>query len=323
MIQVEGLSKDYGTVVAVHSLSFEAKAGEILGFLGPNGAGKTTTLRMLAGALGPSSGRVRIAGHDLAREPIQARRSLGYMPEAAPLYPELRVREYLMFRAGLQGVRSSERGDAVQQAMRRAHVLDVALVTIGHLSKGYRQRVALASVLLGNPRLYILDEPTAGLDPNQIREVRALIREIASTSTVIVSSHILSEIEELCDRAIVMHRGRVVAQGALADLHQGTGPGVLLVRARDPHGRALGVCNSMPGVERVTIDHDDAATDLINLTLEWASGPVNPAACEQLVARLVVAEVGVFAVQPRSARLEEIFAALTVDAAVPENTGAS
>ena len=172
MIEVENLTKDYGTVVALADVSFRVGAGEVVGFLGPNGAGKSTTLRILAGFLGATSGRVSVAGHDVAREPLAAKQQLGYMPETAPLYPELRVNEYLRFRASLKGIARRARKDAVALAMERAAVSEVADSLIGHLSKGFRQRVALADAIVATPPLLILDEPTAGLDPNQIREVR-------------------------------------------------------------------------------------------------------------------------------------------------------
>ena len=213
MIEVEGLTKDYGTVVAVRDVTFSVGRGEVVGFLGPNGAGKSTTLRILAGFLGATSGKVRIAGHDIAQDSLSARQSLGYMPEAAPLYPELRVREYLEFRARLKRVARAKRSSSVGRAIERARLSDVADTTIGHLSKGYRQRVGLADALVADPPLLILDEPTAGLDPNQVREVRSLIKELADDHTVLLSTHILSEVEATCQRALVIDKGRLVAQG--------------------------------------------------------------------------------------------------------------
>src|SRR5437773_1851990 len=212
MIQVEHLVKDYGTVVAVNDVSFEVGRGEVVGFLGPNGAGKSTTLRIIAGFLGPTSGRVRIDGLDVLDDAIRARRGIGYMPEAAPLYPEMRVSEYLRFRAELKGVGRRDRTTAVGRAMDMAGVTEMSKTVIGHLSKGYRQRVGLADALVAKPPMLILDEPTAGLDPNQIREVRALVKELGKDHTIFLSTHILPEVEATCARAIVIDRGKLVAE---------------------------------------------------------------------------------------------------------------
>lgn len=314
MIEVEGLTKDYGTVLAVAGLSFSAKCGEILGFLGPNGAGKTTSLRMIAGALGPTSGRIVIAGHDLMQQPIEARRALGYMPEAAPLYVELRVDEYLVFRAALKGLSGRNRGVAVQRAMQRARVDDVASVAIGHLSKGYRQRVALADALLAEPPVFILDEPTAGLDPNQIRETRQLIRELATEHTVLVSSHILSEIEELCESAVVMHRGKVVAQGALAQLGDGLRARAVVLRVRDSGGKAYKLCSESRDVRQVERVASGDDGEVVELKVSWSGVSDVQVSSERLVRELVAANIGVLGVEHISPRLEDVFAELTAAA---------
>jgi ABC-2 type transport system ATP-binding protein len=318
MIQVEGLTKDYGTVVAVSDLSFSTKIGEIVGILGPNGAGKTTTLRMLAGALPPTRGRITVAGHDLQQEPLEARRGLGYMPEAAPLYPELRVSEYLDFRAALKGVARVRRTTAVERALQRAHVADVAMVPIGHLSKGYRQRVALADALVAEPPLFILDEPTAGLDPNQIRETRALIRELRGGHTVVVSSHILSEIEELCDRAIVLHKGRIVAQGTIDELRALTRAATITIRVRGALQQVVTLCREVAGVNEVAGGIDAGASDVTVLTATCAPGIELDRVCEELVVRLQQAGNAILTVTPNRARLEDIFAQLTHQTSGPD-----
>ncbi len=232
MIEVSQLTKTYGSRTAVQGLDFRVGKGEVVGFLGPNGAGKTTTLRIIAGFLGPTSGRVRVAGFDVVDEPLRARAQLGYMPETSPSYPELRVIEYLRFRAELKGVQRAKRQAAVERALSLASLGDRAGSVIGHLSKGYRQRLGLADALVADPPLLILDEPTSGLDPNQIREVRRVIRDLAEQHTVLLSTHILAEVEASCDRAIVIHRGRRVAEGTLDELRsRGTAKeGTLLVR---------------------------------------------------------------------------------------------
>ncbi len=202
MIEVERLSKIYGARYAVRDLDFSVGRGTVVGFLGPNGAGKTTTLRIIAGFLGASAGRVRVAGIDVSEHPLAARGKLGYMPEQCPAYPEMRVHEYLAFRAQLKRVPARNRQAAVQRVMDRVHLAHRAETLIGHLSKGYRQRLGLADALLGDPDLLILDEPTSGLDPNQVREVRQVIRELGEQHTVVVSSQHapdidLKELEEI------------------------------------------------------------------------------------------------------------------------------
>ncbi len=209
MIQVESLSRRYGSRLAVDDVTFHVDAGEIVGFLGPNGAGKTTTLRMLTGYLAPTSGSIRIDGIDAIASSIQARGRLGYMPEGVPLYRDMRVDEYLGHRAALKGVR--EVADAVDRALELASVEDARRRIIGQLSKGYRQRVGLAEALIADPPLLILDEPTSGLDPNQVRQFRDLIKSFGGKKTVLLSTHILSEVEAVCDRLIVIHQGRKVA----------------------------------------------------------------------------------------------------------------
>ncbi len=232
MISVTRLTKKYGARVAVSDLSFEVGQGEVVGFLGPNGAGKSTTLRIIAGYLGPTAGCVSVAGFDVVDEPLRARQRLGYMPENSPCYPEMRVWEYLRFRAELKCVAAKQRTAAVARAMDLANLTHRRDSLIGRLSKGYHQRLGLADALVADPPLLILDEPTSGLDPNQIREVRQVIRQLAQHHTVLLSTHILAEVEVSCDRAIVVHEGKLVAEGSLDEL-RGLGQakeGSLLVR---------------------------------------------------------------------------------------------
>jgi ABC-2 type transport system ATP-binding protein len=311
MIQVSQLTKDYGTVVAVRDLSFAVGKGEIVGFLGPNGAGKSTTLRVLAGFLGATSGRVRIAGHDIAEAPLAARRSLGYMPESAPLYPEMRVAEYLQFRARLKDVSRRAQRSAIGTAMDRAGVSPMAGTVIAHLSKGYRQRVALADALLSNPPLLILDEPTAGLDPNQIREVRALIKELGSDRTVLLSTHILSEVEATCERALVIDRGRLVAEGTIEELRARQQSSALRVRLRDPKHAAEALISGIPGIRVGCLTWDERAPDRSTLELSLDHGLDTDTAIEGLVSALTAAGIGIHAVIPETASLEQVFSALT------------
>lgn len=210
MIEVAGLTKRYNDITVVDDVSFAVARGEVLGFLGPNGAGKTTTMRMLTGYLPPSNGSVKIAGFDMQTESLQARRHIGYLPEGVPLYPEMTVASYLDHMARLR--KMTQRADAVDRAMDLVHITDRANDRIGKLSKGQRQRVGLAQALLHDPDVLILDEPTVGLDPRQIIEVRELIRQLGATRTVILSTHILPEASMLCNRVVIIKKGRVVAE---------------------------------------------------------------------------------------------------------------
>ncbi|WP_437959620.1 ABC transporter ATP-binding protein [Sorangium sp. So ce119] len=308
MIEVEHLSKSYGPHQAVSDLSFRVNQGEIVGFLGPNGAGKSTTLRILAGFLGATSGRVRVAGYDIAEEPMRARASLGYMPETSPLYPEMRVSEYLAFRAELKLVPRRARRDAVARALRDARVEDVASVMIGHLSKGYRQRVGLADALVGDPPLLILDEPTAGLDPNQIREVRALVRRLGRDRTVLLSTHILSEVEATCTRAVVIARGRLVAEGSIDELRaMRRASGVRLV----VRGAADAALAAARGAADVRSAEAEPAGEAARITVEFDAAADPGEATERLVRALVGAGIGVRELVPHAPSLEQVFSELT------------
>jgi gliding motility-associated transport system ATP-binding protein len=221
MIQVENLVKQYANTVAVDDLSFEVQAGEILGFLGPNGAGKTTTMRILTGFMPATSGKANVAGFDVFKESYAVRKVLGYLPENVPIYTDMRVDEYLSYRAKVKEVPHSERKQRIESAIARCFLKDVRRKLTGHLSKGYRQRVGLASCLLHNPKVLVLDEPTIGLDPTQVIEVRKLIQSLAGDHTVLLSTHILSEVEMVCKRVVIIKKGRVVAQGTPDDLTRG------------------------------------------------------------------------------------------------------
>jgi len=211
MIKVSRLSKYYGPIKAVDNVSFTVQRGEIVGFLGPNGAGKSTTLRILSGYLPASGGEVNIAGHDVFTESLEVRRRIGYLPENCPLYPEMRVDEYLTYRGKLKGLSSKTLPDAMDRVLAQCALGDVKRRIIGQLSKGFRQRVGLADALIHDPELLILDEPTVGLDPNQIRHVRDLIRGLSKTHTILLSTHILSEVETTCDRVLIINEGRIMA----------------------------------------------------------------------------------------------------------------
>lgn len=223
MIHVSNLTKYYGDYPAIRDVSFEVDRGQVVGFLGPNGAGKSTTMKILAGFLTATSGTATIDGIDVFWNPVIARRRIGYMPENCPLYPELRVNEYLHFRAGVKGITGKPRQQRINYVAERCWLRDEFRTIIGNLSKGYRQRVGLADALLADPAVLILDEPTAGLDPTQIRETRSLIRELGQQHTILLSTHILSEVEMTCRRAIIIHNGQVAAAGDLAELKKSLG----------------------------------------------------------------------------------------------------
>lgn len=212
MVRAEHLSKSFGRFRAVDDVSFTVNPGEVVGFLGPNGAGKTTTLRMLAGVFPPSAGHATIGGHDVVTDATRARRHLGYFPERIALYADMVVRAYLGHVAALKGVPATIRRSAVDSAMERSGVTTVAGLRIGTLSKGFRQRVGLAQVLVGDPQALLLDEPTSGLDPEQVADMRALVRELGRTRAVLLSSHVLAEVQRTCDRVIILSQGRVVAE---------------------------------------------------------------------------------------------------------------
>lgn len=220
MIKVSGVTKKYPARLAVDDISFEVNRGEIVGFLGPNGAGKTTTMRMLTGYLPMSSGKIEVAGYDISTHPQEVRKRIGYLPESCPLYPEMRVDEYLRFRAELKGVKSAARKAKVNEVKELCGLTDVGKRIIGQLSKGYRQRVGLADSLVHDPDLLILDEPTVGLDPYQIRQVRELIKNLAEKHTILLCTHILPEVEAVCERILILNEGKIVASDTAMNLHR-------------------------------------------------------------------------------------------------------
>lgn len=218
MIVAENLKKTFSRVTAIEDVSFEVQEGEILGFLGPNGAGKTTTMRILTGYSPPTSGTAIVAGYDIRQSSLEVRKSIGYLPENTPLYNDMDVVGYLQFVARIKGISPGDIPSAIREAMEETGITHVATRTIGKLSKGYRQRVGLAQALIGNPKVLILDEPTVGLDPNQIREIRELIKNMSGQRTVILSTHILPEVSMICERVLIINNGRIVASDAVGEL---------------------------------------------------------------------------------------------------------
>lgn len=252
MIEVEGLTKFFGAVQALKGISFKVEKGQILGFLGPNGAGKSTAMRIIACYFPPSAGRASVGGFDCVRDSLEVRRRLGYMPEGIPLYPEMRVEEYLRYRAALKGVPRRDRTSFVNDAMDKSGIHDVRKKVIGQLSKGYRQRVGLADALVSKPEYLILDEPTIGLDPAQIRQTRQIIADLAGRHTVILSTHILSEVEMICSHVVVINEGQIAASGSIKELsktHEREAKIIVVVEA--PPDVLVEALSKVPGVARI------------------------------------------------------------------------
>ena len=249
MIAVENLTKRYAGTTAVDNLSFTVKRGEIVGFLGPNGAGKSTTMRILSAFMPATNGKVTVAGYDVFTQSEEVRRRIGYMPESNPLYLDMRVSEYLNYRAALKGVASSKRKARTDEVLERCGLTDVRRRIIGHLSKGYRQRVGLADALVHDPELLILDEPTIGLDPNQIRQVRQLIRDLGKRHTILLSTHILPEVEMTCSRVIIINKGRIVASDTSENLiRELEGGGTVKMEVRADQAAIKQVLSTIPNV---------------------------------------------------------------------------
>jgi len=305
MIEVQSLSKRYPTRLAVDDVTFSVKQGEIVGFLGPNGAGKTTTMRVLTGFLPPTSGSARVAGHDVVAESSQARAAIGYLPESAATYLEMRVAEYLSFRARLEGVPGRAVRGRVAEALDRCLLADVAGRRIESLSKGFRQRTALAGALVHQPPVLILDEPTIGLDPVQIIKIREMIRQLGRDRAVLLSTHILPEVEAVCDRVLIIDRGRIVAEGTPADLRSKlAGAATLRVVWKGNVAVREGLAN-LPGVSTVEVEEAAGETRARILCLPGADP-------REEVFRLAVANGWVLRELAREAlTLEDVFVRLT------------
>ena len=304
MISALGLEKHFSGTVALGGVSFEVGQGKVVGLLGPNGAGKTTCMRILCGFLAPSAGTARVAGHDVRQESLAVRQSVGYLPEGAPLYPELRVSEQLELAARLRGIRRRQRAGEIDTVVERCGLKDMRRRIVGQLSKGYRQRVGLAMALLGSPPLLVLDEPTAGLDPNQIREIRALLRELGGKQTVLLSSHILSEIEAVCEEVLIIDRGRLVAAGTVAEVCADDRSAQLLLRG--PREALETLLAEQEGVCRVV--HDETVDGAERFIVE---GELDGLRCEALAKAVHDAGHGLQELTRGRAGLEAVFARLT------------
>jgi ABC-2 type transport system ATP-binding protein len=318
VIRVSHVRKRYGAQLAVDDLSFEIARGEVVGFLGPNGAGKTTTLRILAGVLGPTSGTVSVAGHDLVQSSLEARERIGYMPEAVPLYPEMRVLEYLRFRAELKRVPRADRRKRVDAAVEKAGLVEMAHRSIGHLSKGYRQRVGIADAIVADPPVIVLDEPTAGLDPNQIRHARDLVRDLGREHAVVVSTHILSEVEACATRVLLLHRGKLVAEGTTEEIRALRRAVALEITVRGDASAAEAILRGVEGVEQVEPTGSQGPLVSLRATVSATLAPdARSCVSERAVAAMVGAGLGVSEIRTAGGSLEDVFAALTQEPGEP------
>lgn len=327
MIDAEHLTKYYGRRVAVRDVSFHIERGEIVGLLGPNGAGKTTTMRMLTGYLPASSGKAVVAGFDVSEKPMEVRKRLGYLPETVPLYTDMSVRSYLDFTAKLRGVPPKARGPRIEEVMEMCRVAEVGSRSIGKLSRGYRQRVGLAQAIVHNPDVIILDEPTVGLDPRQIIETRQVIRDLAGSHSMILSTHILPEVSTLCDRVIIINRGRVLVDDSLANLQkQSTDNSLLQVLVRGPQAKVLETLRNLPGMAAVGLldeegqpieaEEDQVASEVSRFSLESTSGND----LRELVASSILSRGwGLLELRNNAPSLEDIFVRLISSDVVEED----
>ena len=308
MIEVQHLSKKYGPFTAVDDVSFRAESGEILGFLGPNGAGKTTTMRIITGYMPATDGKATVAGFDVFDQPLEAKRRTGYLPETPPLYPDMTVREYLRFVGKIKGVRANL-NDRVDAVMKKTWVADMADRHCGKLSKGYKQRVGLAQALIHEPEVLVLDEPTAGLDPKQIIETRQLIRELAGTHTIVLSTHILPEVAQTCQKVVIINKGKVVAtdspQALTERMH---GAITMFVQVQGPADDVQRALHSIPGVVRVTVT--DTRDEIRNFDVDAEKGAD---VRREVASAIVRGGWGLLELRPMRMSLEDIFLSLTTE----------
>ncbi len=299
-IAARGLSRNFGAHTAVNRIDLELKRGEVLGFLGPNGAGKTTTMQMLTGNLAPSGGAISICGIDLLDEPTAAKAKIGYLPETPPLYRELNVDEFLLLAAKLHRVPKATRREAIEVAKQRCGLSEVGRQLIGTLSKGFQQRVGIAQAIVHGPDVVILDEPTVGLDPNQIREIRSLIRELGGRHSVILSTHILPEVEAVCDRVQILHHGNLVYSDTISALREFHSGRTVLLGLRRPPAREI--LAAVPGVAQV----ETVSKTMFRLRFSASEDPTG-----QLVTGAVENGWGLYQLAPAQTSLEDVFVNLT------------
>jgi ABC-2 type transport system ATP-binding protein len=307
LIEVKNLTKKYGGNVAVDDVSFKIRGGKIYGFLGPNGAGKSTTMNIIAGSLAATSGSVLINGCDICDDPIEAKKQIGYLPEIPPLYADMTPEEYLRFVARAKGVKPTKIDKQVNTVMEQTGITHMKHRLISGLSKGYKQRVGIAQAMLGDPDVIILDEPTVGLDPQQIIDIRALIRKLGESKTVILSSHILAEIREVCDHIIIISRGKIVADSSLEELESRAGDGVTLrMSVKGARDTVLSVIESYPNIRRCSVLSDKDG--VVDLELELPRGLDIR---DELFFAMAAKRCAVINIEQVSASLEQVFLSLT------------
>ena len=305
MIEVNHLTKRYGPLTAVDGLTFTIREGQVYGFLGPNGAGKTTTMNMMTGYLAPTEGTVTVNGFDITADPVRAKRTIGYLPEVPPLYPDMTVREYLRFTAELKGIARAERKEEVQRVIGELSLKEMENRLIRALSKGYRQRTGMAAALLGNPETLIFDEPTAGLDPRQITEIRALIKKLGKSHTVLLSSHILSEVSEICDTVLILDKGKMTAVGTPEELSDASRKITVTILTDGSDAKIRRALAGAADGHEITIDKEDGHMR-VRIAGEEDSNFRAGISLALAAAGLPVYEIGT-----EKASLEDIFLSLT------------
>ena len=304
MIEVSGLSKQFGDVKALSDVSFKVEKGQIVGFLGANGAGKTTTMDILCGCIGPDHGTAKIAGFDVLENPIEAKRRLGYLPDEPPVYDDMKVEDFIRYCAVINDVDPAVREERVRNTIEKLSLIDVKDRVIGNLSKGYRQRVALGQALVHDPDVLVLDEPTEGLDPSQIVQIRELIRSLSGRHTIILSSHILSEVQNTCDQIVIIHKGQIVKQGTYEELVSSFAGGrAYSVRVRENAQSAIRGLEGLGDVEQVKLAADE---ETIQVTLAG-----DDAVIDQVARYLLDQGHGLLEISPETKSLEDVYFQLT------------
>lgn len=307
MIEVRKLSKSYGERLAINDLNFTVRKGEVVGFLGPNGAGKSTTMKIITGYMAPTSGEVQVAGFDVFESPVEVKRRIGYLPETPPVYPDMRVRDYLTFVARLKGIEKHRLNSLVDASLEKTDLQNVERRLIGNLSKGFKQRVGLAQALVSDPEVLILDEPTVGLDPKQVAEIRNLIRQLKGQHTIVLSTHILPEVQASCEKVIIINRGNIVAEDSLQGLSQRMSGGARLeIRVRRGQDSLIKALSQVSGVSR--------AENAGNFIVVETDG--NEQTTELIASHVVEKGHGLLELKSQVLTLEDIFIQLTSAEAV-------
>ena len=317
MIEVKNVTKKYGNLVAVNNISFTVKDGEVVGFLGPNGAGKSTTMNMITGFIEPTDGTIIVNGYDVSKKPIKAKKQIGYMPEGVPLYTELTVKEFITYMAELKRIKRKERKEKVQKALEETGLKDVEKKLIRNLSRGYKQRVSLAGALVGDPEVIILDEPTVGLDPKQITEIRKLIKDLGKKHTVILSSHILSEVSQICERVIIINKGKLIAIDTPEHLEKETEEkNVLLITVEDKKDNMPKLKKDIPEITECKFvkDNDDGTKQYM------IESSANVDLRKNLFDILPKRDITIFELKKAETSLEDAFITLIDKNSVTEDT---